>query len=531
MRSTTTVKETEKSKPVLNSSDRTVNAGKNALSAFINKLVILCLTFISRKVVIQYIGVEYFGINGLFSNILTLLAMADLGLGTAMNVSLYKPIAVEDTDKLSALLNYYKKLYYWIAAAVAALGMAAMPFLQYIVKLDNDIPHIRLYYAIFVAKSAVSYLFVYKSSIIKADQKMHTVNRIDIFVKVAKVIAQIITTVLFRSYLVFILLEVAGVIAHNLIVSFIADKNYPFIKEKKKLPEEDRKKVRSDVSSMFLYKISWSLINGTDNILMSMMIGTIYVGYYSNYHTITHNLSTFIALLFTSLTASVGNLVAKESPDKRFRTFKSMQMVSFWICGFVSVCLLFLTQDFIELFFGKELLLDNLTLAAIILNLFFSTCMRPVWTFREGTGMYRQIRYIMFVTALLNIGLSIVLGKLIGISGILFATSISKLLTYFWFEPNILFRDFFHQKVRYYYIDYACNAAIMIVCALLCGAAIQYTCHGVTLLNWFIKAGICFVIINAIYFLRYCRTDEFDNIKVKAAKLLKKRFKKSAASK
>ena len=162
---------------------------------------------------------------------------------------------------------------------------------------------------------------------------------------------------------------------------------------------------------------------------MSIIVGTIYVGLYSNYLTITSNLEQFIAMLFTSLTAGVGNLVATESPEHRYDTYKAMQMVSFWICGIVCVCLLYLMQDFIVIWVGRDLLLDDLTMIAIVLNVFFSTCMRPVWTFREGTGMYKQIRYIMFATAILNLVLSIVLGKILGVSGILFATSISKLCT------------------------------------------------------------------------------------------------------
>ena len=155
----------------LNSDSRTVNAGKNAISALINKFCILLLTFIGRKIFIQYIGIEYLGINGLFYNILTLLSMADLGLGTAMNVSLYKPIAENDIRKLSALLNYFRQIYCFIAIAVTVIGFAIIPFLPYIVNVDSEIPHLYLYYVVFVLKNTVSYLFVYKSSIINADQK------------------------------------------------------------------------------------------------------------------------------------------------------------------------------------------------------------------------------------------------------------------------------------------------------------------------------------------------------------------------
>jgi len=498
----------------LNTGSRTINATKNAAVSLINKLCILVLTFISRKFFIQYIGVEYLGINGLFANVLTLLSLADLGLGTAMNVSLYKPIAENDTKKLAALLSYFRTIYYFVAAGVTVVGLGLIPFLKYIVNLDKDIPHIYLYYSMFVIKNAVSYLFVYKSAIIRADQRNYVVNRIDIYVNIAKVVLQCIVIVAFKMYFLYLLLEVLCVLAHNLVVSHIANRDYPFIKNREELSKSEKKGIFSDISSVFLYKIAWSLINGTDNILMSVIVGTIYVGMYSNYSALTRNTEMFVALMFTSLTASIGNLVATSSPERRYKTFQSMQMVSFWLCGIITVCLFFLTQDFIQLWFGKELLLDNLVLTAIVLNSFFSNCMRPVWSFREGTGMYKQIRFIMFATAILNLILSIVLGKLLGLSGILFATSISKFLTYFWYEPNILFKNFFKVSPSKYYMGYVTNAVVLLIIVIVCFIPISFL-KEVTVMNWIIKAVICFVVINVVYYIRYRNTEEFDNIKKK----------------
>lgn len=496
----------------LNKESRTKNAGKNAASAVANKLIILLLSFINRRIFIRYIGVEYLGINGLFSNILTLLSMADLGLGTAMNVSLYKPIADGDTEKLAELLNYFRRVYYYIAAGVAAVGLALTPFLGYIVNMDSDIPYLQLYYIIFVLKNVVSYLFVYKSSIVKADQKMYLVNRVQVFANLLKVILQIVTIILFKNYLVYILLDVAEVLTENLTVSVLADRNYPFIKKKRELPQNEKKAIFSDIGSAFVYKISGSLINGTDNILLSVIVGTVFVGLYSNYYTITNTIETFIGLLFNSLTASVGNLVATSDAKKRFGVFRVMQMCSFWICGVVTVCLWFLMQDFIVLWLGEDLLIDNLTVIAIILNLFFSICMRPVWTFREGTGMYRQIKYIMLCTAIENIFLSIILGKIMGASGIIFATSISKITTYFWYEPNILFSQFFHEKVGQYYREYLINAVMILVCLGICYILTRWI-NGVSIAKWLAKAVICFSVVNVIYFFHYFRTLEFERVK------------------
>lgn len=503
----------------LNSDSRTRNASKNAVSALANKICILLLTFIGRRFFIQYIGVEYLGINGLFSNILTLLSMADLGLGTAMNVSLYKPIAENDTKKLAALLNYYRHLYYMIAIAVTVIGLGLIPFLPYIVNLNSDIPYLHLYYVVFVLKNTFSYLFVYKQSIVTADQKSYLVNRIDIYVNVLRVITQILSVIILKNYFIYILIELVAVIVHNLAISYIADRHYSFLKEKEVLSKDEKKIFFNDMYSAFLYKIAGSILGGTDNILISMIVGTIAVGLYSNYYTITNNLETFIMLLFTSLTASVGNLVATSTSEKRYFTYRTMQMVGNWLGAFVTICLLYLTQDFIILWLNEDMLLDSYVLVAIVINMYYTICMRPVWTFREGTGMYRQIRYIMFATAIVNIALSIVMGKIWGVGGILIATSIAKFVTCYWYEPMLLYRNFFDIKPLKFYLDYLENVMLTIGCGLICYIPIRLI-NGVSIFRWLGKAAICFVIVNAVYLIRYCKTAEFVNIKQKIISLI-----------
>lgn len=498
----------------LNSDSRTKNASKNAMSAIVNKICVLLLTFIGRKFFIQYIGIEYLGINGLFGNVLTLLSMADLGLGTAMNVSLYKPIAENNTKKLIALMNNYRRLYYIIAFVVTLIGLGLVPFLSYIVNLDNDIEHLYAYYIIFVLKNTVSYLFIYKQSIIAADQKSYLVNKIDVYVNILRVGSQVLSVIIFKNYFVYILIELISVVAHNLCISHIADKQYPFLKKKGELSKDEKKLFVNDMYSAFLYKIAGSILGGTDNILISTIVGTIAVGLYSNYFTVTNNLETFVMLLFTSLTASVGNLVATSSSERRYFTYKSMQMVGNWIGAFVTVCLVYLTQDFIVLWLGYDMLLDKYVLVAVVINMYYTICMRPVWTFREGTGMYRQIRYIMLFTAIINIFLSIIMGRIWGVGGILIATSIAKFVTCFWYEPILLYKNFFKVHPAKYYRDYFINAVMTVLCVIVCYFPIKLI-KSISIGGWISKTAICVVIVNIIYFLRYCKTTEFINVKSK----------------
>ena len=503
----------------MNTESRTLNAKKNIITAFLSKILILILVFVCRKVFIVYIGVAYLGINGLFANILTLLSMADLGLATAMNVRLYKPLAEGDKDKLASILNYFKKIYWIIALAVLVIGLCLTPFLKYIVNMDSEIPHLYLYYVIFVLKSVCSYLFVYKQSIINADQHRYIVNFIEMFTNIAISILKIVFIIVFRSFLLYILLDVAQVIIHNVIISVVANKQYPFIKQKNKLDKNEKKSIFSDVRSAFVYKVSRSMISGTDNIIISIIIGTIIVGVYSNYSTIVGLVEEFIALFFASLTAGIGNLVAKESPFKRFQVFKRVQVLGFFLCTFCSMCLLFLSQDFISIFFGEDLLLDSFTLFTIVLCFYVNISFRPMIIFREGTGMYFKIKYAVLVAAILNIGLSIFLGKLIGLPGIFLATFIAKVTTYFWLEPKLLYRDTFERSSKSYFSSHGQNLIITIVCFVII-FAFTNKMPSSSIIFMFVKLFVCMLVCGTAYYFYYRNSEEYNYFK----DLLKSRF-------
>ena len=506
----------------MNKESRTINARKNVISSFINKIVLLILAFICRKVFIHFIGVEYLGISGLFSNILTLLSVAELGLGTAMNVMLYKPIVDNDIKRLSSVLYYFKKLYNYISILVLVIGLGLMPFLRYIVNLKDDIPNLYLYYFVLLISTVGSYLFVYKGSIIRADQKSYLINRVELFTTIGITVLKILLIIVFKNYLFYLIVELIRVIAHNLIVSHIADKHYPFIKKHEELSNDEKRKINKDAFSAFVYKFSKTIINSTDNILISILIGTITVGLYSNYYMITHTLESFIALFFSALTSSIGNMIAKESNEKSYFIFKVIQMISFWISAFCTISMFFLFQDFIVMWLGNDMLLDSLTLFSIVLCFFININMRPIISFREGTGMYNKVAWINIIAAVINIVLSIVLCKALGLSGIFFATSISKLVTYFWFEPVVLFRTNFKKNPLHFFLAQVFNLLLAIISFALC----YFICNLFELTNvwiWLIKALICFSVVSAIYFVFYFKKEEFSYIWTIVHNLLKKR--------
>lgn len=500
---------------------RTKKAIRNILTGLGNKIFLLFLTLISRKFFIEYIGVEYLGINGLFSNILMLLSMADLGFGVAMSYSFYKPLEENDTRKISALITLYRKIYNIIAVAVAILGLLMIPFLKYIVNLENNIEHLTLYYVVFLANTVFSYLMSYKQTILTADQKSYIVNNIKSVVNLLMVIAQILVVVIFHNYLLYIILQVVATIFNNLVLSYVASKKYPYIKEKKQLEKKESLDIFNNMWSVFLYKFASTIMTSTDNIIISALLGTAIVGLYSNYLTITNNISQFIIIIFSSITASIGNLMVSSTAKSQFKVFKMLQMSSFVMSGIITVCLLTLFQDFIVVWIGTEYLLDDFTVYAIAFNTFFSVSMQPVWSYREASGLYCKTKYVMICTAIVNLILSILMGYMVGLWGIIVATTLSRVLTYFWYEPKLLYKIYFKEKVRVYYIDYAIEVIMIICSTIIC----QKLFAGMVVENfvqWVVKAIGCVGITGGVFLIRYIKTEEFNYFLNKILTLSKK---------
>lgn len=433
------------------SESRTINSVKNIIFSIANQLLNVFLAFISRKVFIMCLSVDYLGISGLFGDIFSMLCLADLGFGTAMTFSMYKPLAEHDYDRLAGLINFYKRVYRIIATAITVIGLALIPILPYLVNTETEIDHLNLYYVLMLANVVSSYLVVYKTCIISADQRSYLTTKYTGVFNILKTMASVIILLLTHNYTLYLLLQVAFTYGTNFFNSHIAEKEYPFIKKKVLLPKEETKGIFSNIKSVFIYKISSVLINATDNTLISIIVSTTAVGMYSNYTIVTSKIYNIVNTIFYSLTASIGNLIVKEKQEKRYEIFQIMQSVSLILSTFSLTCLLFLQEDFIRLWLGEGFVMDRMILYATLTNFYFSIILMPIWVFREATGLYRKTKYVMLGTAVINIVVSIVLGNVMGLAGIIFATSISRLTTYFWYEPFLLFKKYFGKSCFVYF--------------------------------------------------------------------------------
>lgn len=441
---------------------RTKKSIRNISFNFINQIVMLLTRFINRTVFIQVLGVEYLGISGLFNDILQMLSMADLGFSTAMVFSLYKPLAENDEDKIASLIGFYRRVYHVIAIVMSVIGVALVPFLKYLVNLEKDLPYMEVYYLFFLANTVASYLVVYKTSILMADQKAYVNAKITSMSNLIRTIVMTVFLYITKNYFVYLTLQVIFTYGTNWYISKQAEKQYPYINKKVTLKTDESKNIIKNIKSVFIYKLSGVLVTASTNTIISVLVGTIWVGFYSNYGLVVNQLINLFNTLFSSLSASVGNLVVSEDENKRFQIFNVLQTASMIVCSICTTCIFLLMQDFIVIWLGEEFLLPQSVLFALSINFYFANIVMPIWTYREATGMYQKTKYAMLATAIVNLIVAFSLGSLIGLPGIILATTIARLVTYFWYEPKVLFKDYFNKSCLIYFKQVAFNVILTI---------------------------------------------------------------------
>jgi len=497
----------------MNNKTRSHNVKKNSVYSAVLQITALVLSFINRTVFVFFLSSEYLGVNGLFGNILTVLSLAELGVGTVMIYALYKPIADKDYDLISAYVNYFKKCYKWIGLIVLGLGLLLLPFLQFVVTGANiPLNEIRLFYIVYLLNTVFTYIGVYKQTLLNADQNTFVVKKWNFCFTVLMHVTQILTLFLFKNYLIYILVMMTSTLLNNIYVNLKTNKLYPFLKKEGNLSEKQKITIKEKVKATLVYKISITLMNNTDNILISIIVGTVFVGYYSNYSLIVGAITSLFTILVSVCTSSVGNLNASGNKVKLYRVFRMFVFAFHWIIMFCSICFFFLLNDFITLWLGTEYVLSFSILFAIVFYFYITNIVSPVYMYRESVGLFERTKYLNFAAMIINIILSIILGYIWGMFGILIATSIARIVTTVWKEPLILHREVFQKPSRYYFkqqLRYIIFTAIAFGVTYLC--MIPFESIGVV--NFIIKCFICLIVPNAIFLLFNFKSRYFKDFK------------------
>ncbi|MBF7096119.1 lipopolysaccharide biosynthesis protein [Alkalibacter mobilis] len=497
---------------------RIENSIKNVKFSLGGQMISLLLSFVSRTVFVRYLSAEYLGLNGLFTNVLSILSLAELGVGTAIIYSLYEPLAKNQEYRLKALMRIFRNVYITVGIWMFVAGLALTPFLDFFIKDMPDIPNINLIYIMFVANSATSYFFSYKRSLVIADQKKY----IDSFYHFVSLILihliQIVVLVLTKNYILFLTVRIVGSFAENYLITLKANKLYPYLKKYngEKLEADDKKTIVKNIKALFFHRIGTIAVTGTDNLLMSKFVSLISVGLYSNYLMITASLTMVYKLIFQSLIASVGNLGVSEDKKRLISVFKSVDFFGFWIFGFSSIALFILFNPFIELWLGEEYLFEMPIVFLISLNFYLKGMRTGVLTFKDALGLYYQDRYKPLIEAVINLSASIFLAINFGVAGVLIGTTISTLTTSFWVEPYVLYKYGFNDKIYHYFKTYVLRSALAFGIGYVTYLASRLA-NGGSLMEFALKAVITAVIPNLFFLIIFRKKEEFKYI-IKALK-------------
>lgn len=490
---------------------RTKNSVKNILYSFGTYFLTLLLSFVNRTYFIQLLSDEYLGLNGLFTNILSFLSLAELGVGSAINFALYKPISDDNTELIKSLMQLYRKFYITIGLIVLVVGWSLTPFLQIFIKdMPEGIPNLRFYYILYVLNSGITYFYTYKRSLIICNQKEYISSITTTISKVLICISQIILLWATHSYMLYLLASIVIAFIENVFISKIADRMYPYLRDKdiKNLPVEVLHNIKKNIGAMVFHKIGAAVVFSTDTIIISKFVGLIAAGMYSNYTLIITSLNNIVGKIFTATVASVGSLVATDDTDHMKDVFDRVLFLNFWIRCFCSIALICLLQPFIRLWLGNTYLLSTKTVFIIVANFYIGGMRSTVNTFKDAAGLFWYDRYKPIIESVLNIILSIPLAIRYGVAGVLLGTIGSTLLVPFWFEAYVLFKYLFHKKVFKYLI----KQLLYLIFTIVSGGICVLCCNLVTgdgILSFVIQMVICVTVPNIIVIVVWHRTKEF----------------------
>ncbi|WP_202621069.1 lipopolysaccharide biosynthesis protein [Pseudoflavonifractor sp. 524-17] len=496
----------------------------NATVAMVTQGISVVVAYAGRVVFTHTLSQSYAGINGLFTDILGILALSELGIASAMNYALYRPAAQNDIPKIQAVMKLYKRLYLGVAAFVAVIGLGMLPFLHHLAGDLSAIEHLKLIYLLYLGNSVVSYLLTYKWSVITAYQREYIVSLWSTTFFVIRVCIQMAVLLITKNYIAYLLVIIIGTILCNVYICRQAERMYPYLREKNdnELPREEKQEISRNIRALALHRLGAVVINNTDNLLLSRLTGIVNVAIYSNYYLIISSVRQVLDRIFQGIAASVGNLGTTEDRDELEPVFYTAFFTGQWIYSLAAICLYELLCPFIALSFGTHYLFGRSTVLLLCVLLFLQGMRKTVTTFWYALGMFWLDRYKALAEAVLNLVISILLGVRYGVNGIFMGTVLSMLLVPVWMEPYLFFRHCLKKPLGPFIRKYAVYLAVITltwwlvdtVCGLVTGGM-----AGVLILRFV----ICVLTTNGVFLLAHVRRQEFKSMVWLASSLVKRK--------
>lgn len=509
--------------------ERTKNATRNILFGIILKVYQILIPFIMRTAMIYFMGIQYLGLNSLFTSVLQVLNLAELGVGSAMVFSMYKPIAVEDETTICALMKLYKIYYRIIGFIIAIIGGILTPFIPKLI--NGDIPsgiNVYILYLLNLGATVLSYwMFAYKNSILQAHQRTDIVSKVTLITNTMQYSLQIIVLWVIRNYYIFVLVALFTQVLTNILTAYTANKLYPHYNAEGDLPKENVKEINQRIRDLFTSKIGTVVYDSADTVVISAFLGLTSLAIYQNYFYIITALTGFISIIFSACTAGIGNSLVVETNEKNFNDLNKFTFIVCWITGFCSVCLLCMYQPFMELWVGKELMLNMSAVVCFVLYFFVRQINSLLNLYKDASGMWHEDKFRPLAAALTNLILNLILVQFIGIYGIILSTLIAILVVGMpWLLHNLFTVVFEKERLRSFLGKMFTYCILTIIACIVT----YFICSTINTSLWVtlaLRGFICLIIPNMIFFLAYHKRNEFKQSVLLADDMTKGKLKLS----
>ena len=486
----------------------------NTIVAFVSQIIIILLGFISRRVLIYSVGVQYLGINGLMTNILTIFSLAESGIGLAIGYSLYEPLAENNIEKIKSLMKFYKRTYQFLAVLTAGIGLLFYPFLPIFLK-GNTAPDVTAIYFLFLFSSVSSYLWSYKVTLNSSDQNNYLYTIANTITQIAVLITKVFVLYFTENYILYLSIDIGSTLIKNIIFSALLDKKYPYLKEKnvEKLDVETKRKLFINIKSLFLRNFGYIISQCSDNLVISSLVSINAVGLYSNYTTLVTSVTGFVSTFSSGVTASMGNLIASESKEQTYAVYKKIDFINFWLYTFTGIGLFCLIEPFIKIWLGEKYILSFGILILAVMTYYLRGINSGIDIVKSAAGLFYPDRYVPIIEAVINLVLSLILAMQYGLVGVLAGTLVSFLLCSFWTKPFFVYKEVFDIPFKKYILWEGEKIITSIIVAVLTYYLQTFVRMDNTFFELILKAVIVTIFSNSVLILRYFRTEEFTYIK------------------
>jgi len=492
---------------------RVKSATRNIAFGYIGQVATMIMSFVLRKIFIMHLSETLLGINSTYTNILSILNMAELGIGTALNFSLYGPVSRGEKEKIKSYMQMYKKAYYCIALVVAVMGTALAPFLKYLVKKPDGVllRDLTLYYFIFLFNTVSSYFVAYKYSLVNAEQKNYVQTNILTITKVITVFFQIIVIIVTRNFYLFLITDAVIQLLQKIFVSRYLNKMYPYLTEKDITPlsKEESDTVWKKTKALVFHKVGDVARLQTDALIISSFIEVKMAGFVDNYNMVISSVSNFVNIIFNSVISSFGNLIATESKEKQYEMFKVYRFFASWVYGYSCVGFMVLLTPLIRIMYGDYWALAPMVIYCILIDYYFKGDRIVLSNYKTAAGVFEQDKYLALIQGAVNLVISIALVQTsLGLAGIYIGTIVSGLIANIT-KPIIIYRACFDMSAKSYFVDTCKYLASLVFVLVVCNAISIRLLADLNIFTFLVMAVIITVVFNGVYFILYGRTTEF----------------------